>query len=427
MNAVRLALHSISARPLPVALCILATACSIALLCAVILLSSALGESITRNARGIDVVVGAKGSPLQLILSTVYHADIPTGNMSGAAARILSSGSQIRKSIPLALGDNVNGFRIVGTTPDYLSLYEAKFADGKIWQHKLEAVAGAHTGIKTGDKFVGSHGLEPGGEGHEAKPYTVTGVLAPTGTIIDRLVITSVESIFEIHNVIDTPETGDHHDGHDNGPDNHDNHAHDHGHESQPHDHGPETTNYPVTALLLFTKAPLSRINLPRQINATSNLMAASPSFEITRLMQRIGIGRNATLILSAGLGCLAMLMIIASLATGLSARGHDLAVLRVMGASPLKILSTIMAEGLLIALAGGMIGIAAGHGIAFFAAHAVDNLGGLVDPRILLRLTILDAQIIGAAALAGLGAALLPAILGARADIASILSRGRT
>jgi putative ABC transport system permease protein len=387
------------------------------------LLSSAISESVNRNARGVDIVVGAKGSPLQLILSTLYHADIPTGNMSGAAARIISSGSQIQKSIPLALGDNVNGFRIVGTTSDYLSLYDAKFTDGKIWEHPLEAVAGAHTGIKTGDKFIGSHGLEPGGEGHAHKPYTVTGVLAPTGTVLDRLVITSVQSIFEIHNVIDTPQTTEDH-GDDHGDHHHD---HSHDHESQPHDHGPETTNYPVTALLLFTKAPVSRISLPRQINATSNLLAASPSFEITRLMQRIGIGRDATMMLSAGLGGLAILMILASLATGLSARGYDLAVLRVMGASPAKILSTIIAEGVLIALAGGMIGIAAGHGLAFFAAHAVDNLGGLVDPRMLLRLTVLDAQIIIAAAVAGLGAALLPAILGARADIANILSRGRT
>lgn len=433
MNPLRLALLSLRAQPLPAILCVLATACSVTLFCAILLLGGTVSDSIIRNARGVDVVIGAKGSPLQLVLSTIYHADIPTGNMSGASAHIIKKHRHIRKSIPLALGDSYKGFRIVGTTPDYFELYGAHIADGRAWNAPMEAVAGAHTKMKPGDTFAGAHGLMEGGEEHSHRPYTVTGTLAPTGTVIDRLILTSVQSVYEIHSVI-PPKTAekaadDHH--------NHESHGHDHdrahdhddahdNHDSTPHAHDESVINHPVTALLVFTTGPLDRINLPREINNTSNLMAASPSYEITRLMQRVGIGRQTAVILGTGLGLLAALMIFAAVATGLSARRHDLAMLRVMGASPATVLGAVMAEGVVLALCGGIIGLLCGHGLAWYAASSHQSLGGLVNAQELLVATLLDAQILGAAVMAGALAALIPALLAARANIAGILARGR-
>lgn len=431
MSPLRLALLSIRAQPLPALLCILATACSVTLFCAILLLGGTVSDSIIRNARGIDIVVGAKGSPLQLILSTVYHADIPTGNISGASARIIQAHPQIRKSIPLALGDSINGFRIVGTSPDYIDLYGAKFAEGRLWNAPMEAVAGAQTGFKPGDTFSGAHGLMDGGEEHADTPYKVTGTLAPTGTIIDRLVLTSVHSVYEIHRVAPPVIKEE-----ENKDDKHDHHDHNHGHDtpaaqdthdSTPHAHGAAIINHPVTALLIFTVAPLDRINLPREINRTSNLIAASPSYEITRLMKRIGIGRQTAIILGTGLGMLAGLMIFAAVATGLSARRHDIAVLRVMGGSPGMLLCAVTAEGVLLALCGGVLGIACGHGLAWYAANTHQSLGGLVSSSGLLTPGLLDIQIIAACCVAGALAALLPALLAARANIADILARGRT
>lgn len=430
MSPLRLALLSIRAQPLPALLCILAAACSVTLFCAILLLGGTVSDSIIRNARGIDIVVGAKGSPLQLILSTVYHADIPTGNISGASARIIQGHPQIRKSIPLALGDSINGFRIVGTSPDYIDLYGAQFADGRIWSAPMEAVAGARTGFKTGDTFSGAHGLMEGGEEHKHHPYKVTGTLARTGTVIDQLVLTSVQSVYEIHSVappvIKEEQEGEHEHNH--------NHEHDHesliaqdSHDSTPHAHGADVINHPVTALLIFTNVPLDRINLPREINRTSNLIAASPSYEITRLMQRVGIGRQTAMIFGTGLGVLATLMIFAAVATGLSARRHDLAMLRVMGGSPGMLLCAVTAEGLLLALYGGVLGIACGHGLAWYATNTHQSLGGLVSPQGLLTPGLLDIQIIAACCVAGAFAALLPALLAARANIADILARGRT
>jgi putative ABC transport system permease protein len=409
-------------------LCVLAAACSVTLFCAILLLGGTISDSIIRNARGIDVVVGAKGSPLQLVLSTIYHADIPTGNISGASARIIKNHPQIRKSIPLALGDSINGFRIVGTSPDYIELYGAKFADGRLWNAPMEAVAGAHTGFKTGDLFAGAHGLMDGGEAHSSHPYKVTGTLTPTGTIIDRLILTSVHSVYEIHRVLppvipEEKEDADHHDhahGHE-----HDVPVPDDTHDSTPHAHGADIINHPVTALLIFTIGPLDRVNLPREINRTSNLMAASPSYEITRLMQRVGIGRQTAVILGTGLGVLAVLMIFAAVATGLSARRHDLAVLRVLGGSPGMLLCAVMTEGILLALCGGLLGIVCGHGLAWYAATSHQSLGGLVSVQGLLIPGILDIQILAATCMAGALAALVPALLAARTNIADILARG--
>src|SRR5262249_29476654 len=154
MNPLGLATASIKTRPLQSALCASAAAAGIALLCAVFLLSQAIDDGLTRNIRGVDIIAGAKGSPLQLVLSSVYHADIPNGNIEMDDAEKLMHNPQVKQAIPLAIGDNYKGWRVVGTTPDYLSLYNAVLAEGKIFAQPFEAVAGAETGLKIGTKFA---------------------------------------------------------------------------------------------------------------------------------------------------------------------------------------------------------------------------------------------------------------------------------
>ncbi|MBU0799475.1 MAG: FtsX-like permease family protein [Alphaproteobacteria bacterium] len=435
MSPLYFVLTSIGARPLQSILCIVAAASGVAMLCALLLLSGAVNEAAARNSRGIDIVVGAKGSPLQLILSTIYHADVPTGNMSGASAAIISRHPQIKRAIPLALGDSVRGYRIVGTSPDYLSLYNAKIADGAMWDKPMQAVAGSMTGFKTGDRFAGSHGLSAGGEEHANHIYHVTGTLAPTGTVVDRLVLTSVQSVYEIHFVIPhdhaTEEKADNH-AHDHDEHEHEENEHDHAHEhgasseEEPHDHGPDTINHPVTALLLQTHAPYARINLPREINSTSNLIAAVPSLEIANLMRRFGFGRDAMVATGMGLVALSSLMILTTLASGLAARRYDLAVLRVLGGSPLHLLLTTIAEALLLGLAGGIIGILAGHAVAWAAVRNFTDLGGIIAADMMLMPVSQDLMLLAVACGAALLAALIPAIMAARTDIAGLLARGQ-
>ncbi|MFV8227014.1 hypothetical protein ACNKXV_13780, partial [Christiangramia aquimixticola] len=105
-----------------------------------LLIQDQFEKKMNQDAAGIDLVVGAKGSPLQLILSSVYHIDFPTGNIKMEEAKRLSSNRLVKKVIPLALGDNVQGFRIVGTNHDYLSLYEVEFEQGKAWEEPFQVV-----------------------------------------------------------------------------------------------------------------------------------------------------------------------------------------------------------------------------------------------------------------------------------------------
>ena len=400
MNALTLALASVRARPLNTFLCIAASAAGVALLCTVFLLSQAIETGFTRNAEGIDVVVGAKGSPLQLVLSSVYHADVPTGNIDAKDADRVSHNPQIRQSIPLALGDSHRGWRIVGTTPDYLALYHANFADGHVWQQPFDAVAGALTGIKAGEEFPAVHGLSIDSDDvHHFHLYKITGTLKPTGTVIDRLILTSVDSVQELHK---HPDLGD--------PDAAEEYK----------------IGHQVTAILIKTKSPVAVMNLPRQINQSSNLLAANPGYEMTRLAQSLGIGRDVLTVLGAGFILLSALMLLSTLASSLTARRYDLGVLRVLGASPQMLSCTVMAEGLILSGIGTLTGIVAGHGLAFVIASCVNSLSGVVLPAAFLVPQEIDVYFLLIGLGAGLVAGLVPALSAGRTDIAALLARGR-
>ncbi len=400
MNAFSLALASVRQRPLNTLLCIAASAAGIALLCTVFLLSQAIETGFSRNAEGIDVVVGAKGSPLQLVLSSVYHVDVPNGNIEAKDADKVSHNPQVKLAIPLALGDSHKGWRIVGTTPDYLALYNATFANGQVWQQPFDAVAGALTGIKVGEQFPAVHGLSIDSDDvHHFHLFKITGVLKPTGTVLDRLILTSVGSVQELHK---HPDLGD--------PDAAEEYK----------------IGHQVTALLIKTKSPIAIMNLPRAINASSSLLAANPGYEMTRLAQSLGIGRDVLTVLGAGFIILSALMLLSTLASSLTARRYDLGVLRVLGASPQMLSGTVMAEGLILSGAGAVTGIITGHALAFAIAGSVNSLSGVVMPTELLALQPMDGAFLLIGLGAGLVAGLVPALSAGRTDIAALLARGR-
>jgi putative ABC transport system permease protein len=400
MNALSLALASIRARRLHAALCIASAASGIALLCAVFLLSQAVETGLMRNARGIDVVAGAKGSPLQLVLSSIYHTDIPNGNIEKADAEKLARNPMVKKAIPLAIGDNYRGWRIVGTTADYLDLYHAQYAQGHVFRQPFDAVAGADTGLAMNAKFAALHGFEADSDDvHDYHLYNIVGVLKPTGTVLDRLILTPVESVQQLHT---HPAAGD--------PDA--------AEEFQ--------VSHQVTALLLQVRSPVAILNLPRQVNRSSNIMAASPAYVMARFSLSMGIGRNVMMAVGAGFIALSALMLFSSLAASLAARRYDLAVLRVMGASPALLAATVIFEGALLAGTGAVLGVAAGHGLALLAVYMIDGLHGVVLPSQLTLLQAQDAWLVLIGAGAGVAAGLLPAMAAAKTDIALLLAKGR-
>ena len=172
------------ARPLATALNLLLLALGVATITVLLLATAQLEERMGSDARGIDLVAGAKGSPMQLVLSAVFHIDAPVGNIPLADALALAQNRALRKAIPLALGDSFRGYRIVGTNHDYPAHYGARIASGRLWAAPMEVVLGAEvaaaSALAVGASFTGAHGLAEGGDMHAEEPFKVTGILAAT-------------------------------------------------------------------------------------------------------------------------------------------------------------------------------------------------------------------------------------------------------
>lgn len=426
MNAFTLAIASIRSRPLHTALCIGSVAVGIALLCAVFLLSQNLASGFTRNAKNIDIIVGAKGSPLQLVLSSVYHADIPAGNIDMHDYETLRRNPKIRQAIPLALGDNYRGFRMVGTTPEYIALYNGEFAQGEMFKEGLETVAGSRTGLDVGDKFYLTHGFSTDSDNvHRDNLYIVTGVLKPTGTVLDKLFVTDYKNVQQAHA----------HHGHHNGEvhkedkHTHDEHNHNHdGHKKDNHKNHIQDNDLAnqITSIILRVRSPIDLINLPRLININSNVMAAVPSYEIARFSKSLGIGRQLVIVLGAGFVILSALILFATLSSGLALRRYDLAVLRVLGATPRRLSNTVIAEALLISGVGALLGVVIGHISAYLIVNSIQGLNGFIVAENPLLPRTMDLGFILLGLFIGLCASLLPSLSAARTDIATLLARGR-
>lgn len=203
MRLSRLALAYAARRPLATLLVVLLLAAGTAIAALTLLVAREVEARLTRDARGIDLVVGAKGSPLQLVLAGVYHVDVPPGNIPLSAVSDLRRHPMVASAIPLALGDSYRGHRIVGTEPALVEHYGGRLAAGALWSAPMEAVLGSEaareSGLGVGATFVGSHGLSESGGDHAQAPYRVVGVLQPSGTVMDRMVLTSIESVWEVH------------------------------------------------------------------------------------------------------------------------------------------------------------------------------------------------------------------------------------
>lgn len=412
MRDLQLVIASLRSRWLGNLLSVALTGFGFMLALAVLLFGAHIQNRLGADGQGVDIVIGAKGSPLQLILSSVYHLDIPTGNISYEAAQKWMKHPQVKSTIPLALGDQWRGRRIVGTTPDYAGLYGAEIREGRLWSEDFEVVAGASTGLRIGDSFHGSHGFSSGGHEHDDHAYKVVGVFAPSGSVIDRLILTSVASVMELHG---QHLEDDQHDHEDHG------HEHDHDHE-QEHDHADEPETPPeITALLIQTKGPLAQMNLPRLINKESALQAASPAFEMARLTAMFGVGSRLLAGLSAFMIGLAVLSVFAGLSSHLSQRSADMAILRTLGYGRMRLALLLIGEGGLIALAG----LAAGAVFTLAATEwALSVSPALKESGFMLDFTAPGVGVVAAFVfIAGLCSAIIPAWRAAGADVSRQLS----
>lgn len=417
MNMLRLTLAYLADRRLGTLLNIALLALGVATLVILLQFTRQLESRLQRDAQGIDLVVGAKGSPIQLILSGVFHLDSPTGNVPLEAVALLRSQPSVAQAIPLALGDNFRGYRIVGTEAAYASLYGATLADGRMFERPMEVVIGsavaAGTGAGLGQRFVGSHGLGDGGHSHDATPFIVVGRLKPTGTVIDRLILTPVESVWDAHGI-----------AHDEPSANHAGHSHDdHDHDSKAaHDAArPDTLKPEVTVILVRYRSAFGAVQIPGFINRQTNYQAAVPAVELGRILSLVGVGIDTMRVLALLQMLTAGLSIFVALYGSLNRRLPDMALLRVVGATRGAVFGQLLLEGLLLALAGALAGLLLGHAALAAAAALFPELQSVglnpwaFDPA--------EALIVAGALGLGLLAALVPALQVYRQDIARTLS----
>jgi putative ABC transport system permease protein len=336
---IRLAWRYLWSNPLTAALNLLLLTLGLAAVTFVLRASAQVEAGLKRDLAGIDLVVGAKGSPMQIMLAGVFHLDAPTGNIPLATLDLLKRQPLVAQVVPLSLGDSLRGFRIAGTTPDYLGLYGARLQRGVLWTRPMQAVLGAEvaraTGLQPGDRFAGSHGLAEGGGAHGEQPFEVVGVLAESGSVLDRLVLTDLASVWEVH---EEHHAGEAHDGHDD--------------------------KREITLALVRYRSPLAAVSLPRWVNAQEGLQAAAPALETARLMRLVGAGTEVLRGFGVVLLVAAGLSVWVALLHAVRARQGDLAMLRMLGAPASRVAALVALEALLLASLATLLGLAAGHGL---------------------------------------------------------------
>ncbi len=412
MNLFILVWSYLKARPLNTAINIALLSLGIGVITVLLLLNTQLQNKITQNSRGIDLVIGAKGSPLQIILCNIFHIDFPTGNIKVSEAERICKSPLIKLAIPMALGDSYGSYRIIGTNRKYAELYNAEISDGKWWDKALEVTIGANvhtlTGLRINDEFVSAHGLSEGGHVHNDHKYVVRGIMKPTNSVIDNVILTNVESIWEMHeeqNNSNAVAVVD--------PD------------ALPLRLIPSLTGADslkeITSVLIQYRSALGAIQLPRLVNAQSSLQAASPAFESARLFSILGVGADILMAFAYVLIAIAGLSIFIALYNALKERRYDMAIMRSMGAGRSKLSIAVLLEGGILTLLGSVIGLLLGHGVMFGLSSLVEESrkAGITGFVFYTQEWIL----LTGSLFLGLLCALIPALQAYRTDISKVLA----
>lgn len=414
MSPLKISWKSLWSKPLSAVLNIMLIAFGTGILTILLLASTQISEKLENNSKDVDLVVGAKGSPLQLVLSSIYYIDFPTGNIPLKAAMELAHSPFVKRAVPLALGDNYNGIRIVGTDTNFVRLYKLKIAQGKFWQKDFETTIGAsvaqNQGLKIGDTFYGAHGLTENKDVHKNHQYTVSGILEHQGNVTDNLILTNIASVWKMH---DEHEDHDHEAG---------DHTHTHV-DGTHHDAVTEKADESreLTSLLIQYRSPMSVAMFPQLVNQTTNMQAASPAQESTRLFSLIGVGVDTLEWFAILIMLIAAISVFVNLYNSLKERNYDLAIMRTLGASRTKLFIIVIAEGIMLTLAGTVIGIALGHlGLEFIGRNQESSQAQLSGFVLLYDEIYLFVAGLGI----GIFAAIIPAVQAYRSNISKILSK---
>jgi len=416
MAILSLAWLSLRNRRFTAALTVISIALSVTLLIGVERLRTEARASFANTISGTDLIVGARGGAVQLLLYSVFRIGNATNNISWQSYRDIAAHPKVAWTIPLSLGDSHRGFRVLGTTGDYFRHYRyardrgLELAQGKPFEDLYDAVLGAEVaetlGYSLGDQIIVAHGTgDVGFARHEDKPFRVVGILARTGTPVDRTVHVSLEAIEAIH--VDwrsgAPIPGLS--------------------VSAEQARQMDLTPKAITAALVGLKSRIATFQVQRFINdyPEEPLSAILPGVALSELWGLVGVAENALLLVSAFVVVVGLFGMLTALLTSLEERRREMAILRSVGARPAHVFGLIMGEAGFLTLLGIALGLGILYLLLLISQPLIQtrygifiSLGGLSGYELIL---------LGAVVLAGFLVGSVPAYRAYRLSLADGLS----
>ncbi len=404
-------------RKLTTSLTILSVALGVGLIYSVLTLREETRKRFEDEGQSFDVVVGAKGSPLQLVLSALYFMDVPTGNIKLSDYEAIKTHEDVAAAFPILLGDTFHGYRIVGTVPELFDYQWTsastgetrkpfRLAQGRVFEKSMEAVLGSGVarseGLNLGDTFIGAHGFTQLPEGlqelHGENPYTVVGIMAPSGTPNDRAVFARMDSVWEVH-----------------------------GHHEQEESHAEGETSKDaskeITAVLVSLDSPALRFQFAEYANETYNAMATIPINQIANLYMNV-LGTVKSVLLAVGylVVTISAISILIGLYLSILQRKRDLAIMRALGASAYEIVGSVLIEAFLVTVLGILAGWLIGNLVAWAVGLYLQYRYGL-GIGIFGMLTAEEIAAFSTVGLVGIVAGIVPAWQAYRTDVARDLA----
>jgi putative ABC transport system permease protein len=413
----------------------------VALITAILVIQAETERSYNQTSVGYDLIFAAKGSQLQTTLNTLYHLETSTGIIPFSLYEAAKADPRVSYAFPMYVGDSYNGYRVVGTSAEFIDQAEPRrgrgfeMAQGRNFEAPLEAVLGAETarrtGLKIGDTIVINHGLQEVAEGaeaheHDNAPVTIVGILKPTATANDRVIFTDLYTTHALHDPTfhlddhdhaghssadpaldhDSHDHDDHAHDHDDHAHDHDNHAHDHDHDDHAHDHSSTRVDLreiitlkELDAVLVKMESPAAAlqvaglINFPTPANPLlarnmmrdpyfrykDQIMAVVPATQIMALMSIVGNAEKVLRFVAIFVVIVALFSVLIAIYNTMEERKRDLAVMRALGARRFTIFSIIILESAVITATGAIIGMLGGHLIVSVASPYLADVAGIV------------------------------------------------
>jgi len=384
MNILRLSWKNIISKPLPSILSVLLLAVGLSTAIILKLTEHQLTENINNTGKDVKLVIGAKGSRLQLVLSSVFQIDNPTGNINYGFYTLLKRNRMIKEMIPVSMGDSYKRKRIVGTNQDYIRLFSGKLKEGVLFEKPLEAIIGiavaTELGLKVGDEFVGGHGMEEVLHSHDEYKYKVVGVLERSGSVLDNLILTPVQTVWIMHagHNDDSEYTLGAGDKAMHAPevvleDSLSQIAEEHNHEHHHHDNHVEVNldsvlanidqkDREITAILFPNLSGNAKIGVLNNANNQPSMMAVDPAPEIMLLKNKLTPFVSIIVAISWFITIIAMFSVFIGLLNSLRGRKYEIALMRVLGASKSKVLVSILFEGVILSVLGYLLCLVLSH-----------------------------------------------------------------